>query len=320
MSLHTWESDAPSVGSYKDQDFYENVLKPVGFDSVLFPLAAKRDIKNGESLTIASYDTIDIDGVSFDLQEDQPMGTSKLVVAAKKIVSVEKGRKLKLTRRTHNRTPFDILQAHKEQLQEMLKRDLERTGATALDSMPITYTPTSATAGSSTSNGTFGASQGSFVNVYHLQDLATLCVDDYRIPMHRALGAYAGIFRYETIVNIQQDDTYENFNQSMGLSPIADNRVVGKVANIAIMPTNDSLVVAKGIGTGSAYSGGYILGDEALIYAGVEQMSLHYDLTDTAATDHGRFKHLAILGDYAASIFSDSANAGLVRGIQIGSN
>lgn len=317
MSLHTWSGDASAVGSYKDQDFLDTVLKPAGYKSVIYPLASKYTIKNGESVTIASYNEIDIDDNDFRLEEDQPMGLIKLSVTAKKIVSQEFGAKMKLTKRAKNATAWGILEAHKQQLQQTVQRTLEKIGREALDTMPMTYVPTGATTSALRSDGTFVATQASFLNIYHLQNLGNICEDDLRIPTLN--GMYALVVRGETEMAIKRDPDHFELHQGQGLAPLFPTKKIIGVGNIAVMTTNEPFVVAKGIGSGSAYSGGYLLGQDALIYAGIETMGLKYDIRENESTDFGRFAHMAFYGDLNSGTYSDSANAGLVRGIRIGS-
>ena len=46
-----WGSDAPSVGAYKENEVAE-VFKPAGFKALLFQMADKRRVMQGESLTV----------------------------------------------------------------------------------------------------------------------------------------------------------------------------------------------------------------------------------------------------------------------------
>jgi hypothetical protein len=307
-----WGADAPSTGAYKEHEVSE-VFKPAGFASVLFNLAGKRKVASGQSLTIPAYANLDLETSNL-LTEAETIPLSKLVVTAKVISMNESGRAVAITGMTERRSPWDILSAHKEQIQEVMSRELERTISTALRLMPIKYVATSSSAANITTNGTPSGTAASNPNVFHIQNIGSYMGDSLRIPFDPRYGSYVGIFRGNAILNIQRDDDYFELNRGRGLEPIAELNV-GKIGDVSLIKHNDPQSLLNNIGSGSAISEGFILGKDAVLFAFLEQIGLYYDFSKTKATDFGRFKYIAWMGDYGAGLYSDSANAGLARGI-----
>lgn len=312
--LQTW-ADAPTTGAYTDNQTAE-VLKPAGFKSPLWMLAEKKRIASGESLTIPHYENLDLP-TDATLTEDEVIPYSKLVLSAKKITASEKGRGLKVTIKDLNRTFWDLKAAHNEQLQENLRREYNRTIRAALATMPVKYCTTGAAAGTFTTNGTPSGVATDDINIYHLQRVSNYMQDDLRVPF-RDSGAYAAVFRQSAVFHIQRDSEFQAYHAQQGLSPIA-NMAVGKIADIEIMPANDPEVVIKTLGSSNNISEGFILGKQAVCLGYVQNFEIRYDFSQSKATDMGRIGYMAYVGDYGVGLYSDSANAGSVRGVHFSS-
>ena len=309
-----WGSDAPTAGAYKENEVAE-VFKPAGFASLLFSLAEKRRVKQGESLTIPAYANLDFP-TSVVLDEDQPIPLSKLTVSAKKITMAERGRAVAITGKTARRSPFDILQAHRDAVAEMMTREMEEVIATALKTTKVDCVLSGAAAQAITTTGTPIASANSQPNIYHMQTLGNYMADSLRVPVDPRYNAYVAIFRGNGILGIQRDSEFQAYYEGTGLGAIEKQRV-GRIADIEIFKHNDSRVLANNIGDGSAFSEGLLMGKQAVLFGFLEQIGLRYDFSESKATDFGRFKYIAWMGDYAAGLHSDSVNAGLARAIHI---
>jgi len=307
-----WGADAPTQGAYKEHEVAE-IFKPAGYASLLFNLASKRRVMSGQSLTVPAYENLSFP-TSTILDEDQTIPLSKLSVTAKTISMNERGRAVAITGKTENRSPWDILQGHKDAVATMMSRELEEVISTALKLMPIKYVATSASAQNVTTNGTASGTLATNPNVYHMQYIGQLLQDTYRVPFDKKYNSYLGIFRGNGIFGIQRDADYRELNRGLGLKPIEDLSV-GKIGDIVLFKHNDSRVLSNNIGSGSAFSEGFVIGDQAVLFGFIEQIGLYYDFSKTKATDFGRFKYIAWMGDYGAGLFSDSANADLVRGL-----
>lgn len=312
-----WGSDAPSTGAYKEHEVAE-IFKPAGFASLLFQLAGKRKVASGQSLTVPAYQNLDFP-TSTVLEEDENIPLSKLSVTAKTISMSERGRAVAVTGKTENRSPWDILSGHKDVISTMMSRELEEVIATALKTMPVKYVCDTSSAASITTNGTPGASASSNVNIFHAQNIGNYLSDTLRVPMDPRYNAYVMVLRGAGVLSIQRDDEYFELHRGRGLSAI-ENLRVGQIADCVIYKHNDSRVLSNAIGDGSAFSEGFVLGQDAVLFGFIEQIGLYYDFSKNKATDWGRFKYIAWLGDYGAGLYSDSANAGLVRGLHISSS
>lgn len=307
-----WGSDAPSVGAYKENQVAE-VFKPAGFAALLFQLADKRRVAMGESLTVPAYENLSFPS-STSLDEDQPIPLSKLTISAKTISMDERGRAVAVTGKTQNRSPWDVLQGHRDAIAEMMRRELEEVISTALKTMPVKYVATGAATQTITTNGTPGAAATTNPNIYHMQNIGNYLSDNLRVPMDPRFGAYVGVFRGNGIFSIQRDPEYRELNRGLGLSPI-ENLRVGQIGDIVLFKHNDDRVLSNSIGVSSDVSEGFVMGDQAVLFGFIQQIGLRFDFSESKATDFGRFKYIAWMGDYGAGIYSDSANADLVRGL-----
>lgn len=317
MSSPQFWSNAPSAGAYKEHEVAE-VFKPAGYASLFFNLAAKKRVMSGEGLTVPAYENLDRPN-SLLLDEDQPIPLSKLTVSAKTISMNERGRAVAITGKTARRSPFDILEAHKKAIATMMEQELEVVISTALKSMPVKYVANGAAAQNITVNGTPGAGATHNPNIYHMQYVSDYMQDQLRIPFDPRFGSYVGVFRGNGILSIQQDDDFVKYHEGTGLTAIQKCNV-GKIADITFMKHNNSDVLDRALGSSNNVSEGFILGDQAVLFGFLEQIGLHYDFSKSKATDFGRFKYIAWMGDYGAGLYSDSANADLVRGIHWTSN
>lgn len=313
-SVQQWGADSPSVGAYRENQVAE-VFQPAAFASLLFGLANKRRVLMGQSLTVPAYQNLDFP-TSTVLDEDQPIPMSKLSITAKTISMSERGRAVAITGKTERRSPFDVLQANRDAIAMMMTRELEEVIATALKTMPIKYVLSSASTQTITTNGTPGGAAGSNPNIYHMQTIGNYLADSLRVPVDPRYNAYVAIFRGNGILGIQRDSEWREFYRGDKLDSIATARV-GQIGDSVVFKHNDPRVLSNALN--SAYSEGFVFGKDAVLFGFLEQIGLQYDFSRTKATDFGRFKYIAWMGDYGAGLYSDSANADLVRGIHISS-
>lgn len=311
-------SDRPSVGAYLEHEVME-VFKPAMYASLLFNLAGKRSIPSGDSLTIPAYQNLDRPA-STQIGELEPLPVSKLTLSAKKISPKEHGRAIVVSEKLVRRNPFDILMANKEVLAEDISRELEAEVANALREMPIKYVATGATSQTITTNGTAGAAATVNPNIYHMQYIGNYMSDDLRIPMDPRFGSYVAVFRGNGLLGIQRDPEFFELSQGQGLGAV-DSLKIGKIADITFFKHNDSGVLDNALAVANNVSEGFIMGKEAVLFAFLSQIKMVHDFSDDKAyNDFGRRKYIAWKGDYAAGLYSDSANADLVRGIHWTSN
>jgi hypothetical protein len=318
MSAPQFWSDAPAVGAYQEHEV-DSVFKPAAFASLLFRLAEKRKLASGDSLTVPSFANLDMPS-STGLVEDELIPVSKLTISAKTIAMNAKGRAVVIGDLAVNRSPFDVLSAHKEELGVMMTRELEAVCATALKLMPVKYVATGVASQTISTNGTAGAAATHNLNVYHLRYLSNYMSDVLRIPYHPSYGSFVSIFRGNALVSLQSDPEFLEIHKSQNSSVFAGLELQGKIADIAVLKHNDDNVLDRALGNANNVSEGFILGKQPLLFGMIEQIKLIYDFSEGVSTDFGRRKYIAWKGDYGAGLFSDSANAGLVRGIHWSSN
>lgn len=316
MSSPQFWADSPSTGAYREHEVAE-VFKPAAFASVLFNLSEKRRVASGQSLTIPSYANLTMPS-STSLAEDELIPVSKLTISAKTIAMGAHGRAVVIGDLAVNRSPIDVLQAHKEELSLMMQRELEAVIGGVLDDMPVKYVPTGVASQTITTNGTAGAAALNNLNIYHLRYISDYLSDTLRVPFHKKFGSYVGVFRGNAIRSIQEDPEFTEIHQGRPEAFASIN--CGKIADIVLMKHNDGNVLLNNVGTNSDVSEGFIVGDQPVLFGFIEQIRLIYDFSEGVSTDFGRRKYIAWKGDYGAGLFSDSANAGLVRGLHVTSS
>jgi N4-gp56 family major capsid protein len=314
MSIQSWDVDRPSTGAYPEHEM-SAVFRASSFLSPLFQEAEMKMVKSGETISIPIVDNLSLPS-SVNVNELDRLPVLKLSITAKTISLAEKGLSVQVTRKSVNRSPIDILQEHKEMLQRTMSRTLEATVAEALDDMLVKYVATGPVSQNVATNGTAAAAALNNLNFYHARYINNYLRDQLRVPKRskgRAAGKYLGIFRGNAELALRNDPEFVEFNT--GVPSSMEKDLVGEIAGIKIVLTDDSNVLANNVGTNSDVSEGFIIGDEAVYMCIMEGLSLKYDFSESYANDYGRFKYIAWHGDIAAGLPADSANAGLVRGL-----
>lgn len=311
-------TDTPT-GVIRDHAILGEVFMQSAYQAKLFSLADKRKVASGNSVTIPSILELD-QPTSLVLAEDQPIPLSKLSITSKAINVSERGRGISVTHLAQSRipSPIDLLNSCKEQLAQLISRDLEKVCATALKTTQLKYVPTGVASQTITTNGTAGAAALANINVYHLRYLSNYMQDDLRIPMNKQFNGYVGVFRGNGLLSVQLDPEFTQIHQ--GLPDAFASLKVGRIADVVLFPINDSNVLDNAIGTNNDVSEGILMGDQAVVFGIIDEFKVAYDLSESKATDFGRFKYVAYRGDFGAGLYNDSANAGLVRSIHVTSN
>lgn len=139
-------------------------------------------------------------------------------------------------------------------------------------SRSFTYSPTSATAGSFKSDGTVTQQTTSDLTLYHLQDIARLG-QKYNMPYADGENyltclsptAAFGILKERALNGFLDISKYDPKRVSGALK-----NEIGTVCQHRIVVDNHSAAVADGIGAGSAYGSGFVVG-----YEGIKEVTVY---------------------------------------------
>jgi len=189
---------------------------------------------------------------------------------------------------------------------------MDTAAAAAYKATLLKYCPTGVASSTVTTNGTFGGTAASGLNMFHVEEIAELMYDTYFIPPYSG-GEYIGIFRSRSLTSLQRDPSWEQwFTYTNPQAKFNDE--MGKMKNIRFVRTNHATALAN-VGTGSVLGEGVVFGDDGVVMA----EALSPELRAGMASDGGRSNVVYWYGIFEFGLIWDTANAGEVRVVHVGS-
>ena len=310
--LQDWAS-APTTGAYEEHEI-GSVLRQAVESTVWLPFANRSNISSGQTLTLPIRGRLS-EPTNSALTESMTIPLDKLTITAKTITMVERGRGVQVTRKAMNRSPIALLEEHKMALSEQMGLDFDTVLSNAFQGGQLKYAATGAASYNLATNGTFGTAALSNPNFYHMRKLRDLAFRTYFMPK-LASGKYAYVTSTAGYRGILDDPEFLEINKN-GNSSVFGKNFVGTIADVEVFEDNHTL--ADNLGTGTDVGEGVFIARDAVEYAMIQQPTIHYDASDSVATDFGRFVSIAWYGDWGAGTTSDVATAGLARLIHFGS-
>lgn len=307
-----WQFDAPT-GTYKNHALssrlYEAALQDSKFADHARPIESFGK-KSGETVTITRLHSI-AEPTSPYLAEGERIPEDAISLSTTSITVKEIGRAIPFTSLLDDLSEFNIENAVQGQLKNQLRLVLDTIVGTAYKSTKIKYAPTGASAGTFTTNGVFGATAASNMNIYHVEELVDYMYDTLYIP---PVGdEYVAIFRALALRGIKRDTNWVEWHKYT--DPQAKfNGEVGRLEGVRFIQTNHSAVLGK-VGTGSVLGEGVIFGADAVVMAEV----LTPELRAGIPADFGRQNSVAWYGILEAGLVWDTGNAGEAKIIHVGS-
>lgn len=311
--LQDWAS-SPSTGAYQSHEVME-VFRQAVEQSIWMPFAKRVSISSGQAVTVPIRGRLAEPSSSL-LQESQSIPLDKLNITAKTISLYERGRGAQISRKNINRSPIDLLQEHKLAIAEQMQLDMDTVLKAGFTAGQLKYVPTGAASYNLATNGTAGAAALSNVNFYHIRKMRDLAFRTYLMPKNMD-GSFSFVVSTAGVRGILDDPEFLEINSPQNRSQFEGN-LCGKIADVKIFEDNHSLSDSKG--TNSDVGEGVFIARDSVYYAILSQPSIHYDASDSTATDFGRFVNLAWHGDWGCGTSTDSASAGLVRLIHVTSS
>lgn len=311
--MFSWTYDQPT-NTYKNHHISGKLFEAAVENSVVTPHAGTVDGfgKNmGESVTLIRVRNI-AEPSSADLDEMLRIPEDEFDMASKVITVGEIGRAVPYTSLARDLGKFDIENPIQRKLRDQMRLVLDTKAAAAFKLAKIKYAPTSASAATITTNGTFGTAALANMNYFHVEQIRDYMFDTIHAPPVDG-DKYIGIFRTLGLRGLKRDDKWEEWHKYT--NPQAKmNGEVGEIEGIRFIESNHANAFGK-VGTGSVLGEGVIFGQEGIALA--EAMTP--ELRAAVPGDFGRARAVAWYGILAYDIVWDTGNAGEARVVHVGS-
>ena len=308
---YTWTFDAPT-GTYKNhtlsEKLYESALEDAVFmDHVIsLPALGKR---RGESVTITRVKALTVPNDA-SLAETDPIPEDELIMTTTPITVKEWGRAVPFTSLSDDLSKFDINNAVQKALRNQLRLVLDAAAASAFKKAKVKYVPTGTSTNNITTNGIPGATAGSNLNFFHVEEIRDYMYDTLLVPPLKG-DEYIGIFRTLGLRGLKRDANWVEWHKYT--DPSAKfNGEVGKIEGIRFIETNHSRALGK-VGTGSVLGEGVVFGDDAVAMVEV----LTPELRVKIPTNYGRGQGVAWYGIFEFGVIWDTGNAGEAKIVHV---
>jgi N4-gp56 family major capsid protein len=312
MAQQTWTYDAPS-GTYKSHAMSKKMYKASVAEAIFMDHVRPVDgfgKKMGESVTLTRVAAL-TQPASAVLIETERIPEDTLTLSTIAITVSEFGRSVPFTSLSQDLSEFDLENPIQAALRSQQTLELDRIASTAFKTAKVKYAPTSASAATITTNGTFGTAALVNMSMFHVEELVDYMYDTLFVP--KIGDDYIGIFRTLGLRGIKRDATWSEWHKYT--NPQAKyNGEVGRVEGMRFIGTNNSAALGK-VGTGSVLGEGVVFGQDAVALAEV----MSPELRAAIPADFGRAKAVAWYGILQAGIIWDTGNAGQARIIHVGS-
>lgn len=313
MADFSWTFDAPT-GTYKSHEMssrlYEASVEGSVFMDHVRPVEGFGR-NNGETVTLVRVGNI-TEPESAALEESVRIPEDEFALTTRAITVAEIGRAVPYTSLSIDLSAFDLENPIQRKLMEQMRLVLDTMAATAFKDTEIKYQITSASAGTFTTNGTFGGAAAANMNMYHVEEIRDYMYDTLRVPP-AVDGDYVGIFRTLGLRGIKRDDNWEDWHRYTDPT-VKFNGEVGRIEGVRFLETNHANALGK-VGTSSVLGEGVVFGDDAVAMA--EAMSP--ELRAAIPGDFGRSKAVAWYGILSFATIWDTGNAGEAKIVHVGS-
>jgi len=313
MAQFTWIYDAPS-GVYKNHALSEKIYEAALAESVFVDHTSPIPSfgrKKGENITLTRIRQLS-EPTSGRLQETERIPEDTLTINTTQITVDDWGRSVPFTSFSDDLSYFSLENAIQQVLKNQMKLVMDTAASAAFKLAKIKYAPTGAASNNITTNGTFGATATSNMNVFHVEEIRDYLYDTLFAPPAEGED-YVGIFRTLALRGIKRDPAWEEWHKYS--DPMAKyNGEVGRLEGVRFIATNHSAALGK-VGTSSVLGEGVVFGADAV--AMVEALSP--ELRAKVPEDYGRSKGVAWYGIFEFGLIWDTGNAGEAKIIHVGS-
>lgn len=313
MAEFTWTFDAPT-GTYKSHEMSSRLYEASVAGSVFMDHV--RPVEgfgrhNGETVTLIRVGNV-TEPTSAALEESVRIPEDEFSLTSRAITVSEIGRSIPYTSLSLDLSAFDLENPIQRKLMEQMRLVLDTMAATAFQEAKVKYQPTSATAGTFTTNGVFAGAATANMNMFHVEEIRDYLYDTLHAEPY-VDGDYIGIFRTLGLRGIKRDPDWEDWHRYTDPT-VKFNGEVGRIEGVRFVETNHANALAK-VGTNSVLGEGVVFGDDAVAMA--EAMSP--ELRAAIPGDFGRSKAVAWYGILSFATIWDTGNPGEAKIVHVGS-
>lgn len=315
MAQATWEFDIPS-GVWKNR-VLSSQLRTAAIERTVFAKHARPERapgrRAGETVTLPRIAAL-TEPTSAEFGENQLIPEDTISTAVTSITIKRLGRAVIFTEDIDVLNEFDMEDQLQKLLRDQMNLYLDTLAAAAFKSTPIKYTPTGASSGTFTTNGSFSGSASSNLNVFHLEEIRDYLFDTLRTPTVN--DYYYMIARTKSIRGILRDSSFKEWF-IYDRPSVKDTHEIGTpIEGIRMIETNHSRALGV-VGSGNVLGEAVFFGDDAVTM--VEAISP--ELRMGQARNFGLLRGVAWYGLLNFGLtFGDSALPGEARVVHVGSS
>jgi len=305
--MNTWES-TPS-GVFRNH-FLSEKLRTAAIEETIFLRFVEPEAGYGkgmgESLNITRVGALDIPSdAEIDEVTDVPLDTVDIAVTTISPKLIARGVSWTAVNEAFNK--FDMPAQYEQALKDQLKLYLDKMAATAFKQTLVKYTPTSASGGSFSTNGTAAATAASNWNVAHIAAVRDYLNETLKCPP-RTNGMYVGIFTTSGARGIKDDADFKDW-MVRNREEYFRKSMIGDIEGVECHEINNTTSLSNSLGSGGVFNEGLIFGADAVAMASV----VDPHLVGTVSDNFGLQKAVAWWGLIEFGIVWPTANAGECR-------
>ena len=313
MAQYQWQFNA-ETGAFKNhalsRDLYVAAVEKSVFMDHVIPIESFG--KNmGESVLLTRIRRL-TEPTTGDLTEGIRIPEDDYAMATTSITVTEIGRSVPYTSLSEDLTWYDLESSIQRVLRDQMALVLDTKAAAAFQNGQIKYQITGLTAGTFTTNGSFGGASTENLNVYHVEEIHDYLFDDlYVEPLDN--DDYVAITRTLGYRGLMRDPNWEEWHKYT--DPSAKfNGEVGRIENVRFIKTNHNGALGE-VGTGSVLGETVVFGQDAVAMAEVQTPELRASIPG----DFGRDKAVAWYGILEFGVIWTTGNAGEAKIVHVGS-
>ncbi len=321
MAQQSWASDSGANGFRTTVDISKKVIhaaQPMMKFRQFVSVEPAFGKNKGESVQIYRAGNTDVVEDTAAINELDRMPTASVAVSPRLITVNEYGRAIPFTGKVETLAEVDVeSNVYLKALRNHMAKTIDYQVALAFKSSDITFSPTSATAGTWAVTGTAGATATSNITAKHIKDIVdAMKVGTFGANVGRPIPYYDG----ESYVCIA------SVNFLRGLKDDADYEVaakyahpedlylgeVGRFYNVRFIETNHVTALSNGVGTSSVLGEAIFFGEDPVR----EIVAVPEEVRAKLPEDYGRDKGLAwyaMLGWGRVWDFSTDSEEHIVR-------
>ena len=313
MAQTTWVSDAPS-GVYKNHAMSMMIYQAAIEDTIGMMFVRTVDGAGrgrGETVTLTRRSNL-TQPTTAELLETERIPEYPFSLTTTAVTLTERGGSVPYTNLYEELSEFDVTSEIQMALKDQLALVIDTSIFTSFKTCLVKYVPSGVASSTITTNGTFGGTAASNMNVFHAEEISAYMYDTLKAPYWED-ESYIGIFRNRALLGIRRDPSFEEWWKYTDPS-VKFKGEVGTLEQIKFIRTNHAAAFGN-VGTSSVLGEGVVFGKDAVAMA----EALTPELRAGIPTDAGRAKQLYWYGILGFGLIWTTANAGEARVMHVGS-